>query len=163
MSRVRVPLLAPPFPMTDERIAGLVLAGGAARRMGGGDKPLLEVGGQPMLARVIAALGVTPIAISANGDPARFAEFGLPVLPDGDFAGQGPLAGGLAGYDMPADGTRRHADASCRPGGTPAAAALLSGERGTATLPGCSVAGLLHDGVAYNVVHPRFASGRGFR
>jgi molybdopterin-guanine dinucleotide biosynthesis protein A len=83
--------------MTDARIAGLVLAGGAARRMGGGDKPLLEVAGRPMLARVIAALGVTPTAISANGDPARFAAFGLPVLTDGEFGGQGPLAGLLAG------------------------------------------------------------------
>ena len=83
--------------MVSPRIAGLVLAGGAARRMGGGDKPLLEVAGQPMLARVIAALGVSPIAISANGDPARFASFGLPVLPDGGFAGEGPLAGLLAG------------------------------------------------------------------
>jgi molybdopterin-guanine dinucleotide biosynthesis protein A len=90
-------LLAPPLPMSDAHIAALVLAGGAARRMGGGDKPLLEVAGQPMLVRVIAALGVAPIAISANGDPARFAAFGLPVLPDGAFAGQGPLAGLLAG------------------------------------------------------------------
>jgi molybdopterin-guanine dinucleotide biosynthesis protein A len=83
--------------MTEARIAGLVLAGGAARRMGGGDKPLLEVAGRAMLARVIAALGVRPIAISANGDPARFAAFGLPVLPDGAFQGEGPLAGLLAG------------------------------------------------------------------
>jgi molybdopterin-guanine dinucleotide biosynthesis protein A len=83
--------------MTEERVAGLVLAGGEARRMGGGDKPLLEVGGRPMLASVIAALAVRPIAISANGDPARFAAFGLPVLDDGAFAGQGPLAGLLAG------------------------------------------------------------------
>jgi molybdopterin-guanine dinucleotide biosynthesis protein A len=83
--------------MTETRIAGLVLAGGQARRMGGGDKPLLEVAGRPMLARVIAALNVSPIAISANGDPARFAAFGLPVLADGTFQGQGPLAGLLAG------------------------------------------------------------------
>jgi molybdopterin-guanine dinucleotide biosynthesis protein A len=83
--------------MMKDRIAGLVLAGGEARRMGGGDKPLLEVSGRPMLASVIAALGVKPIAISANGDPARFAAFGLPVLPDGAFQGQGPLAGLLAG------------------------------------------------------------------
>jgi molybdopterin-guanine dinucleotide biosynthesis protein A len=51
---------------------------------------------------VIAALGVTPIAISANGDPARFAAFGLPVLSDGLFQGQGPLAGILAGLDWAA-------------------------------------------------------------
>jgi molybdopterin-guanine dinucleotide biosynthesis protein A len=79
------------------RIAGLILAGGMARRMGGGDKPLLEVGGQPMIAAVIQAVGLPDIAISANGDPSRFAAFSHPVLPDGEFAGQGPLAGLLAG------------------------------------------------------------------
>jgi molybdopterin-guanine dinucleotide biosynthesis protein A len=88
--------------MTQEPIAALVLAGGEARRMGGGDKPLLEVAGQPMLARVIAALEVRPVAISANGDPARFEAFGLPVLPDGPFQGQGPLAGLLAGLQWAA-------------------------------------------------------------
>ena len=88
--------------MTDNRTAALVLAGGQARRIGGGDKPLLDVGGRPMLAAVIAALEVRPIAISANGDPARFAAFGLPVLSDGRFRGQGPLAGLLAGLDWAA-------------------------------------------------------------
>ena len=72
--------------------------------MGGGDKPLLEVGGDTMLSRIIAALreDVAAIAISANGDPARFAWLGLPVLPDGEFAGRGPLAGVLAGLDWAA-------------------------------------------------------------
>lgn len=79
------------------RLAALILAGGAARRMGGGDKPLLEVGGRPMLAAVIEALDVSDIAISANGDLSRFAAFHRPVLPDGAFAGEGPLAGLLAG------------------------------------------------------------------
>ncbi len=88
--------------MMQTRIAGLVLAGGEARRMGGGDKPLLTVGGRSMLAAVIAALGVPNIAISANGDPARFAAFGLPVLSDGAYHGQGPLAGVLAGLDWAA-------------------------------------------------------------
>ena len=88
--------------MTRILAAGLVLAGGAARRMGGGDKPLLTVGGRSMLAAVIAALGVAPIAISANGDPTRFAAFGLPVLSDGAFQDQGPLAGLLAGLDWAA-------------------------------------------------------------
>jgi len=78
-------------------VAALVLAGGAASRMGGADKPLLRVGGRTMLEAVIAALGVADTAISANGDPSRFAAFGLPVLDDGAFAGQGPLAGVLAG------------------------------------------------------------------
>lgn len=88
--------------MTDSLIAGLVLAGGRARRMGGGDKPLLTVGGRSMLGAVIAALGVAPIAISANGDAGRFSEFGLPVLPDGPFQDQGPLAGILAGLEWAA-------------------------------------------------------------
>ncbi len=88
--------------MTRRLTAALVLAGGEARRMGGGDKPLLSVGGQSMLASVITALQVRPIAISANGDPARFAGFGLPVLPDGVFQGQGPLAGLLAGLEWAA-------------------------------------------------------------
>ena len=79
------------------RIAALILAGGAASRMGGGDKPLLEVGDRPMIAAVIQAVDLPDIAISANGDPARFAAFNRPVLPDGAFAGQGPLAGLLAG------------------------------------------------------------------
>ena len=81
-------------------IAGLVLAGGRATRLGGGDKPLRLLGGRPMLARVLERLlpQVEQIAISANGDPARFAAFGLPVLPDDGPAGRaGPLAGILSG------------------------------------------------------------------
>ncbi len=84
---------------------GLVLAGGGARRMGGGDKPLLDVGGRSLLAHVLARLRAEPvdaIALSANGDPGRFAAFGLPVLDDGDFVGAGPLAGVLAGLDWAA-------------------------------------------------------------
>lgn len=84
--------------------AAVILAGGGATRMGGGDKPLLPVGGASILARIIDTLriDIPAIAISANGDPARFAAFGLPVLPDGPFAGQGPLAGVLAGLDWAA-------------------------------------------------------------
>jgi molybdopterin-guanine dinucleotide biosynthesis protein A len=82
--------------------AALILAGGRATRMGGGDKPLLAVAGEPMIARIIAALDAGPVAISANGDPARFSVFGLTVLADGAFAGQGPLAGVLAGLEWAA-------------------------------------------------------------
>jgi molybdenum cofactor guanylyltransferase len=84
--------------------AAVVLAGGRARRLGEQDKPLLPVGGVPMLARIVATLRADGhcIAISANGDPARFAEFAHPVLPDGAFAGEGPLAGVLAGLDWAA-------------------------------------------------------------
>ena len=83
----------------------LILAGGTARRMGGGDKPLLTLGGKTIIQRIIDTLGPNPppIAISANGDPARFQVFGLPVLDDGPFADHGPLAGVLAGLTWAAE------------------------------------------------------------
>jgi len=80
---------------------GLVLAGGLARRMGGGDKALIRIGNETILQRALARL--TPqtsgVVLNANGDPARFASFGLAVVADSvpDFAG--PLAGILAGLD----------------------------------------------------------------
>jgi molybdopterin-guanine dinucleotide biosynthesis protein A len=80
---------------------GLVLAGGLARRMGGGDKALIRIGNETILQRTLARLTpqVAGIVLNANGDRARFAEFGLPVVADSvpDFAG--PLAGILAGLD----------------------------------------------------------------
>jgi len=84
--------------------AALILAGGNATRIGFGDDLLPEVGGSPLLSRSITARRPdTPAtAISANGDPARFTAYGLAVLPDGAFAGQGPLAGVLAGLDRAA-------------------------------------------------------------
>ena len=80
---------------------GLILAGGLARRMGGGDKPLLEIGGRSILARVIsrASPQCDGLALNANGDPARFAAFALPVVPDTVLGSAGPLAGILAGLD----------------------------------------------------------------
>jgi molybdenum cofactor guanylyltransferase len=80
----------------------LILAGGGARRMGGGDKPLLDLAGQRIIERIIAALDTSHIAISANGDPARFAALQRPVIDDGEFIDQGPLAGVLAGLDWAA-------------------------------------------------------------
>ncbi|MEO5619476.1 MAG: molybdenum cofactor guanylyltransferase MobA [Cypionkella sp.] len=77
------------------RIFGVILAGGGGRRMGGVDKAALILGGERLIARAIARLEpqVERLALSANGDPARFG-FGLPVLPDA--APLGPLAGILA-------------------------------------------------------------------
>ena len=83
---------------------GLVLAGGQAQRMGGGDKAAIEIGGQTILARVLARLrpASAQTVLNANGDPQRFAAYGLPVIADSvkDFAG--PLAGILAGLDWTA-------------------------------------------------------------
>jgi len=83
---------------------GVLLAGGLARRMGGGDKPMRRIGGRTILERVIARL--TPqcdeLILNANGDPARFASFGLTVIPDTVENFPGPLAGILAGLDWTA-------------------------------------------------------------
>jgi molybdenum cofactor guanylyltransferase len=90
--------------MTAEKTLGLVLAGGQARRMGGGDKARIRIGGTTILQRVLACLKpqCQRVIINANGDPARFADTGLPVVADSvaDFAG--PLAGILAGLDWAA-------------------------------------------------------------
>ncbi|AZO47036.1 MAG: molybdenum cofactor guanylyltransferase MobA [Mesorhizobium sp.] len=85
----------------DQNIAGIILAGGQSRRMGGGDKTLLVLGGRSLLDHVVARLvpQVGPLALSANGDPARFARFGLPVLADTVEGHAGPLAGILTGIE----------------------------------------------------------------
>lgn len=91
-------------------VAGVILAGGLARRMGGGDKALLEVAGQPLLAHVIERLApqVDELVLNANGDPARFARFGLPVVPDTVEGFAGPLAGVLAGMRWAAGRGHEH-------------------------------------------------------
>jgi len=83
---------------------GVVLAGGLATRMGGGDKALLQIGGMTLLESVIARLSpqVTGLALNANGDPTRFRSFALPVLADSIDGFAGPLAGVLAGLDWAA-------------------------------------------------------------
>ncbi len=80
---------------------GLVLAGGLARRMGGGDKARIEINGVSILDRVLATLSAQcpRIVINANGDPRRFEDTGLPVIPDNVAGHPGPLAGILAGLD----------------------------------------------------------------
>ena len=86
------------------KVVGLLLAGGQSRRMGGGDKALRLLGGMTLLEHVIERMRpqVDVLLLNANGDPARFAKFGLPVVADSvpDFAG--PLAGVLAGLDWAA-------------------------------------------------------------
>jgi molybdopterin-guanine dinucleotide biosynthesis protein A len=82
-----------------KHIVGVVLAGGLARRMGGGDKGLLRLGAGTMLDEVLRRLGpqVASVVLNANGDPARFAHLGLPVVADTVAGFAGPLAGVLAG------------------------------------------------------------------
>jgi molybdenum cofactor guanylyltransferase len=86
-------------------VTGVVLAGGQSRRMGGGDKGLLDLAGKPMLGHVIDRLSpqVGTIVINANGDPSRFAAFGLSVAADTVSGFVGPLAGVLAGMRWSAD------------------------------------------------------------
>jgi molybdopterin-guanine dinucleotide biosynthesis protein A len=106
--------------MTDA-VVGVVLAGGLARRMGGGDKARIRIGGMSILERVLAQLApqCAAIIVNANGDPSRFADAGLPVVPDSvpDFAG--PLAGILAGLDWAAKAAPGVADVVSVPGDCP--------------------------------------------
>ncbi len=85
-------------------IPGVLLAGGLARRMGGGDKPMRTIGGRTILQRVIARLKpqCDGLMLNANGDPARFSAFGLPVISDNVADFPGPLAGILAALDWTA-------------------------------------------------------------
>ncbi len=83
---------------------GVLLAGGLARRMGGGDKPMRQIAGRTILDRVIARIQpqCDGLILNANGDPARFASFGLPVIADTVKDFPGPLAGILAALDWAA-------------------------------------------------------------
>jgi molybdopterin-guanine dinucleotide biosynthesis protein A len=82
-------------------ICGLLLAGGQSRRMGGGDKCLMRLGGETLLARIVARVRpqVGPVVLNANGDTTRFAAYGLPVVPDVVEGYAGPLAGVLTGLE----------------------------------------------------------------
>ncbi len=83
---------------------GVILAGGLARRMGGGDKPLRLLAGRPLLAHAAERLRpqVTDLALNANGEPSRFSAFSLPVVADSVPGHPGPLAGILAALDWAA-------------------------------------------------------------
>jgi molybdopterin-guanine dinucleotide biosynthesis protein A len=91
-------------PSGAREIPGVLLAGGLARRMGGGDKPMRIIGGRTILARAIARLKpqCDGLILNANGDPARFSAFGLPVISDNLADFPGPLAGILAALDWTA-------------------------------------------------------------
>jgi len=93
-----------PSARTRDDIVGLLLAGGLARRMGGGDKCLRLLAGRPILAHIVERLTSQTryLVLNANGDPARFAEFGLAVAADSIAGFAGPLAGVLAGLDWAA-------------------------------------------------------------
>jgi molybdenum cofactor guanylyltransferase len=126
----------PPTP-----ILGLVLAGGLARRMGGGDKARIQIGGKTILERVLARLKpqCTAVILNANGDPARFADTGLPVVADTVAGFAGPLAGILAGLDWAAVHAPAITDVASVPGDCPFLpgdlVARLSAARRVAGLP----------------------------
>jgi molybdopterin-guanine dinucleotide biosynthesis protein A len=111
--------------MTSDRSSrsplGLILAGGLARRMGGGDKARITIAGKTILDRVLATMAPQcgRLIINANGDPARFADTKLPVVADSvpDFAG--PLAGILAGLDWAAAHAPDVTDLASVPGDCP--------------------------------------------
>ena len=85
-------------------VAGILLAGGLSRRMGGGDKCLRHLGGQTILSRIVGVVApqVDVLALNANGDPARFEAYGLPVIADTVDGNVGPLAGVLTGMEWAA-------------------------------------------------------------
>lgn len=89
---------------------GVILAGGLATRMGGGDKGLLPLGDSTILGHVIERLApqVDAVALNANGDPDRFSAFALPVLADSVGGYVGPLGGVLAGLDWAAERGATH-------------------------------------------------------
>lgn len=148
--------MMPPDPSgARDGIAAILLAGGLSRRMGGGDKCLREIGGQSLLAHIIARIRpqVAALALNANGDIGRFAAFGLPVVTDPVAGFPGPLAGILAGLRWAAA-----AAPACRwvlslPTDTPflpldLAARLYSAVAGGAELAACLSGGRRHPAIA---------------
>ena len=103
------------------KIAGVLLAGGQARRMGGVNKCLLSLSGKPLLTHVLerAKPQVGPIVLNANGDPADYVEFALPVVPDVVSGSAGPLAGILTGLEWVAKNTPNCTLVASFPGDSP--------------------------------------------
>ena len=91
-------------PESASATVGVVLAGGKARRMGGGDKCLLPVGGRPILDHVVERIRfqVSSLILNTNGDLSRFEEYNLPVVADVVQGFAGPLAGVLTGMEWAA-------------------------------------------------------------
>jgi molybdenum cofactor guanylyltransferase len=85
----------------EQNICGVLLAGGQSRRMGGGDKCLLKIGGRTLLQRIVdtAAPQVGPLVLNTNSDPSLFHAYDLPIAPDVVDGFAGPLAGVLTGLD----------------------------------------------------------------
>ncbi|MBG0793752.1 molybdenum cofactor guanylyltransferase MobA [Methylocystis sp. H62] len=132
---------------------GVILAGGLARRMGGGDKPLVEIAGRPILQHVVDRLKpqCARLAINANGDPARFSAFGLPVICDSVEGFAGPLAGVLAGMDYGAGKGAAHVLSA--PGDTPFLPAdLLSRLQAARTRAGAAIAVAASNGRTHHAV-----------
>jgi molybdopterin-guanine dinucleotide biosynthesis protein A len=133
---------------------GVLLAGGLARRMGGGDKPLLRLGGRSLLAHAAAALAPQCVALvlNANGDPARFGAFGLPVIADTLPGYPGPLAGILAGMRWAAAHHPEAADILTVAADTPFLpadlGARLAAARGAAPIVCARSAGRAHPTIA---------------
>ncbi|MFN4090555.1 MAG: molybdenum cofactor guanylyltransferase MobA [Alphaproteobacteria bacterium] len=134
----------------------VILAGGGARRMGGGDKCLLSVGGTPILRRILDRLARPDrrVVLNVNGDPARFAGYGLPVVADGRPGRPQPLAGPLAGLLAGMRWAIAHAaaDIVTVPGDTPFVPAdlveRLSAARAGADIAVAASAGRIHHTVA---------------
>ncbi|MCZ8376163.1 MAG: molybdenum cofactor guanylyltransferase MobA [Beijerinckiaceae bacterium] len=128
-------------------LAYVILAGGRATRMGGGDKPLQRLGDRAILDRVIERLAAPPghVALNANMDPGRFAGYSLPVIADAFPDYPGPLAGILAGLDWAA-GQHGITDIVSVPGDCPfipkdLASRLLAGRAGAGTGFACAASG----------------------
>ena len=134
---------------------GIVLAGGLGRRMGGVDKALCMVGGHSLLAHVIHIIEpqCAGLLLSANGDPTRFAGFGLPTITDDLEGFKGPLAGLLAGLDWIATHHPEIGSAISVPTDTPFLPAdlvtrLLDARRTTNAILACARSG----GVIHSVI-----------
>lgn len=129
---------------------GVILAGGLARRMGGGDKGLRLVGEERVMDRLVRRISpqVVGLAVNANDDPARFADLGLPVVPDTVPGRPGPLAGVIAGLDWAAVHPSRATWIVTVPGDCPFVppdlVARLHEGRGTAELACAASGGWTH-------------------